>query len=629
VARLTSKPQPARGRSEPASGGDTGARGQVIQVATRCTTLDEFVERFAAFAWESSLVLPAAGALPVGTQGRFVILLRDQTVAMRGRCRVTEAKPTPVSSRNPAVKRVMMRVALLEMDDASRAVHKRLVALRSAPVPLPIPPEPSETTQIEPARHGGSAPVAASSPPVAAGPDPGSQVIAPPPVAPAAATAPPVPPIKAPPPAPPVALNRTMIGVGLGPDGRAILAPPALPAAPPSSSGFGAAAPAPPAAAAGGAPAASASAPSGLAVQNPPAQNLGAHNPATAATILATVPTPAPAKVEARAPRAAETLPANPLSEFNADEVDSFIECTLLEAEAAPYAHAPDGPTSADAPLAVAAAAVRRTTAYIRIKQLASRLPPNVQNKLLRVAPFAVVALVAFFVGRLIYKAPPARTPIARVAPAAPPGPAAPAPAPTAALAEPEAPAAAAAPASKKIARTEKPAPAERPAAPVEPPGAPAERAAARPVIAAGTPGACTARVITEPKDAKVIWDGKVIGNSPIDGARVPCGAAKVTIDRARWQPITLDVTMQSGDEAVVRQRLHRPHGTLVIDSSPPGAQIRVNRAPVGPAPKHLDAMRYERVTIKASLKGYQPWSKNVYLREAETKVDIQLTPRR
>src|SRR6187401_3355557 len=153
------------GRPDSAPSGDAGERQQLIQVATRCATLDEFVEKFAAFAWEGSLVLPAASALPVGTQGRFVVLLRDHSVAMRGRCRVTEAKPTPVSPRNPAVKRVMMRVALLEMDDASRAVHKRLIALRSAPVPLPIPPEPSETTQIEPAR-GGTAPGTGAPPPV-------------------------------------------------------------------------------------------------------------------------------------------------------------------------------------------------------------------------------------------------------------------------------------------------------------------------------------------------------------------------------------------------------------------------------------------------------------------------------
>src|SRR4029078_6634405 len=98
---------------------------------------DEFVERFAAFAWESSLVLPAASALPVGTQGRFVCVLCAKTGAMRGGCRVTEAKPTPVSTRNPAVKKVMMRVALLEMDEASRIVHRRRGAPPSHPVPLP------------------------------------------------------------------------------------------------------------------------------------------------------------------------------------------------------------------------------------------------------------------------------------------------------------------------------------------------------------------------------------------------------------------------------------------------------------------------------------------------------------
>src|SRR6185295_2683016 len=175
-------------------------------------TVDEFVEKFASYAWEGSLVLPAATALPVGTQGRFVILLRDQTIAMRGRCRVTEAKQAPASSRNPALKRIMMRVALLEMDDQSRAIHKRLIALRSAPVPLPVPTEPSETTQIEPAKHG-TAPGAAAAPSV-----PAPSVSAPP--------------AKAPPPAPP--MNRTIIGVGLGPDGKAFLSRPAPTGAPPA-----------------------------------------------------------------------------------------------------------------------------------------------------------------------------------------------------------------------------------------------------------------------------------------------------------------------------------------------------------------------------------------------------------
>jgi hypothetical protein len=335
---------------------------------------------------------------------------------------------------------------------------------------------------------------------------------------------------------------------------------------------------------------------------------------------------PTPQRVETRAPRAAETLPANPLSEFNANEVDNFIECTLLESDAEMPGSdvVPDGPTSADAPLALAFAAVRRTTAYVRVRDLASKLPPDVQTKLLRFGPYIGVALASLIVGYFLFHRTPAAAPVvARAVPVAP----APAPvAPVAPAVEPEtnpavgnpAPPPAKVAAGKKTTAAEKAAPEERPAEP-----------AARPTVVAGEPGQCTARVITEPKDAKVLWDGKLIGSSPLEGARVPCGAAQVTIDRVRWQPVTVEVNMQAGDQAVVHQRLHRPHGTLDISSTPPGAHIIVNRAAVGAAPRHLDAWRYEQVSIRASLKGYRPWSKKVYLREADTKIDIELVPKK
>jgi hypothetical protein len=614
VARL--KPA-GRGRPEGDSTGDTG-REQVIQVATRCASLDEFVEKFAGFAWEGSLVLPAASALPVGTQGRFVILLRDQSVAMRGRCRVTEAKQTPVSSRNPAVKRIMMRVALLEMDEPSRAIHKRLIALRSAPVPLPIPTEPSETTQIEPARHG-SAPVVLAQPPVAA--------------VPAA-------PVKTPSPAAPVNLNRTMIGVGIGPDGRAFLSQPArvptpfpLPAAP-------AAAPAP------------------------------ADETTEARVRIPTLP-----RVETRAPGSPYTLPANPLSELGADDVDSFIECTLLEADAempAGIADAPPPDAEGHAAGTGAGGSAPRDPAHVRPGGVAAKLPSFLQGKALRAAPYVAIAVVGIVVGFALRGKPP---PVTAAAPAPAPEIAARVPEPEihaveakieapvpagiparaerlpgsgkpAALQAPARPIAdlesatgasqkggllAKAPPAEKLAPVAKPAAAAKPAPPqklavVEKP-APIDRPA--PADAAGEPGACTARVVTEPKDVKVLWGDRVIGNSPIAAARVPCGPAKVTLERERWQVVTVDVNAQAGAAASVHERLRRPRGTLVVSSTPPGAHIAVNRVAAGTAPKQIDVQRYEKVPIKATLKGYQPWTKTIYLKDTEAKIDIQLVPRK
>ena len=643
VARLKPNPNPGppggRGRSEPAgSGGDTGKQ-QVIQVATRCATLDEFVEKFAAFAWEGSLVLPAASALPVGTQGRFVVLLRDHSVAMRGRCRVTEAKPTPVSPRNPAVKRVMMRVALLEMDDASRAVHKRLIALRSAPVPLPIPPEPSETTQIEPAR-GGTAPGAAVAPRPPVAPEPPPVAAAPPPAAPppaAAALAPPILPVKTPPPAPPVHLNRTMIGVGLAPVTPSV--PPPVARAPLPGM---AAAPAPAASVAPAAP--------------PPAR------------------VPTPARVETRVPGAPDQLPANPLAQLDADDVDSFIECKLLETDAdVPIDVAGPAP---DESVGVATEVYARPRAKLtlELQRLARKLPPRFQQPALRAVPYApyiavgiACVVVGLVIGRSGRRTPPAAPPVVAQAPApAPPAPDPSPPAPEPAIVEEAPKPAAAAPkpvaaapkpaAAEPVAVASRPARAEKPAAAAAEPVAVAARparaeklaaAAAEPVAVAERParaekpaarpapttepasGDCTARVVTEPKDAKVMWGDAMLGRSPIDGARVPCGPATVTIERERWQPVTVDVNAEPGAAASVHERLHRPRATLSLTSTPPGAHVVINRVAAGAAPKQVDVQRFEKLQIKATLKGYQPWTKSVYLRDADAALDITLVPRK
>jgi hypothetical protein len=610
VARLKTNPHagpPGRGRSEPvAPSGDT-AKQQVIQVATRCATLDEFVEKFASFAWEGSLVLPAASAVPVGTQGRFMILLRDQTVAMRGRCRVTEAKPMPDSSRNPAVKRVMLRVALLEMDEASRVVHRRLVALRSAPVPLPVPPEPSETTQIEPAR-GGTAPGAAAAPPVAASPP-----VSPPPPA-ATALAPPIPPVKAPPPAPRVNLNRTMIGVGIAPISQSSPSP-----------------------------------------TQPPPTKAPAPIAAPAPEPVAS-PVPTPARVEARVPGAPDQLPANPLAQFGADDVESFIECTLLETDAdLPIAGAG---ASTDESVAVATDVYVRpgaTAGWLRwLQSSTKKLPPRFQDPAMRAAPYApyvAIAIISIVVGVMIGhsgKRPSAALPSVPViaqtpAPAPEPRPVAAAPKPAPLTPEPvataeKAPRVAekrAALAENPAAVAEKPAAvAEKPAAVAEPPAAVAEKPAAAearrpPAATTPTTGDCTARIVTEPKDAKVIWAGSVIGRSPIDAARVPCGPAAVTIERERWAPITVNVNAQAGAVAKLHERLRRPRTTLAVSSTPPGAQISVNHVAAGAAPKRIEIQRFEQVQIRATLKGYQPWNKALYLKEPDAKLDIQLVPRK
>ena len=260
-----------------------------------------------------------------------------------------------------------------------------------------------------------------------------------------------------------------------------------------------------------------------------------------------------------------------------------------------------------------------------------------------RVAPYLLCLVVGLAIGQLVRR--PATPP-----PPAAPAAAKPAPAPRGggaearagarcrggrseardarfapAAAKPEPPAVAA-----PMEANAEPAPA---AAPVEAKREPAHRRGAaaesdtdaRPAAGGGR---CSAKIVTEPDEAKVLWRGKVLGKSPLTGAPIPCGAGTLTISHERYETVTRELTAEAGAPLAISERLHRPAATLVVVSSPPGATITVNGQLLGAAPRKLPTARYEHISIRASLPGYATWTKKVYLTEATTKVTAQLSGR-
>jgi hypothetical protein len=141
-------------------------------------------------------------------------------------------------------------------------------------------------------------------------------------------------------------------------------------------------------------------------------------------------------------------------------------------------------------------------------------------------------------------------------------------------------------------------------------------------------PRDCIARVTTKPAGAEVSWGDIALGASPIERAAVPCGTATVTFRRERYAEATRTITTERGRSAVVAQRLQRPAAKVVVTSSPPNAFIKLNKRRLGRAPRDISAQQFERVRIEASLPGYQPWRKTVYLEEVESKIDVRLVRR-
>jgi hypothetical protein len=141
------------------NGSVSRAAGPLIHLGTRCGSVDEFVERFAPFATETSLVMPTASEVAPGTEGRFVIHLKDRTPVMSGRCRVEEVRPVAGGASGG---RMVMRVRLLGMDEPSRNIHKQLLACKRPELPAPTvaspkPPPPLRIVRA-PTLIGASAP---------------------------------------------------------------------------------------------------------------------------------------------------------------------------------------------------------------------------------------------------------------------------------------------------------------------------------------------------------------------------------------------------------------------------------------------------------------------------------------
>ena len=74
-----------------AAGAKTGTKTKALCVATRCTTLDQFVTTYHRFCDDTSFFVATTTMRPVGLETAFSIQLADNTPVLRGLCTVLDA----------------------------------------------------------------------------------------------------------------------------------------------------------------------------------------------------------------------------------------------------------------------------------------------------------------------------------------------------------------------------------------------------------------------------------------------------------------------------------------------------------------------------------------------------------
>lgn len=112
--------------------------------------------------------------------------------------------------------------------------------------------------------------------------------------------------------------------------------------------------------------------------------------------------------------------------------------------------------------------------------------------------------------------------------------------------------------------------------------------------------------VQTEPPKATVFLDGRDLGPAPVQ-VEAPVGRRTLRAEMGRlWHPAVqaVDLTPRG---AKVTLRLAPAHGTLVVESDPPGAEVFLDGEPVGRTPWQDPRRASGEYRVRVVLEGYLP----------------------
>ncbi len=578
-ARRTS-PRQAPGLPLPPGPASPAAGEKTIHLATKCADEDEFIRRFHPFAGSEALAIPGAVPATEGTEGRFVITLRDQRPIMQGRCRIGAVETSADGLRS----RVLL--TLLDQDPRSRRVHERLLSRRRV-MGMDVTPVPVSQPKKNVALKLGGAAAARETTQETRTPGSAYQL-----------------------PANPLShLQAADLAafVECTLFEEATAAPPADDSSD-TPEPLKALSPAPSEVAEKGRtklffttghPAEDETSGAVAEFDSLPTQP---QEPALLESALSAskqdrdldLPTPKRALMERL-----EDEPTTP----GFDNPNSAIRHLFLhpqsetspQSPAAPeppritapapappaaYVHAPLTPP---APIATSLAHLSEAPVWkSHALKLWAKVPFSAQAPLKKWGPTAAAAFAMFWLGFAVRGKP---TP--------------------AVLPQPQAAQAIAAPSI-----------APNPAANLE------DSSAAEP-----TSAHCTANIRSTPSGAGVKWGDTVLGRTPLLGVTVPCGPATVWVERLMFEAHQAETTAEVETAATLNVQLQRLKSRVDITTDPEGALVMVNKRRLGPAPQQIDLPRGLMAIVQVSQPGHRPFIKRVAPKEETLTLEAKLLP--
>jgi hypothetical protein len=119
----------------------------------------------------------------------------------------------------------------------------------------------------------------------------------------------------------------------------------------------------------------------------------------------------------------------------------------------------------------------------------------------------------------------------------------------------------------------------------------------------------CDVELTSTPSGATVATGAGTLGQTPFL-AKVPCQKTTFSFSKARHQKATAIAAPAVGQIARVHTKLVRPVHKVTIESTPAGAEVRINGKVVGTTPLTANVDGFTRNRIEVRKAGFKMWSK-------------------
>ena len=147
-------------------------------------------------------------------------------------------------------------------------------------------------------------------------------------------------------------------------------------------------------------------------------------------------------------------------------------------------------------------------------------------------------------------------------------------------------------------------------------------------ITTASASPSCSLVIISDPADSSVVVNGDYKGKTPLTVGNLYPGAYTINVTKFGFMPYTTAVQLTEGAEATVTAYLPPERGTLMVNTTPEGAQVLLDGAVAGIAPVTLINVLPGEHNLTVTKEGYVPVQQQVSLEAGQTiPVSLILSP--